>query len=163
MTIIEELHHDFLLIADMKAPIKTKARMLTELLSQYHNVWRVSGITEGALHVFIQNDFIKIPRMGINRSHKIDRVKSYTQMFEKVDTDTNSWWKLFYDNDETVLATSSENMSSKSSNVIHFDNPDFLFRNSGFNWRYGKQERDFLIALSIEKGYTKTSSPIHSD
>ena len=146
MTLIDDLHHDFLLIFKMKAPIKRKARLLTELLAQYDNVWRVVGITENALQTFIENDFNKIKRMGINRSHKKDRSRIYTHMFENVDANKTSWWQFFLDNDETVLATSSENMSFESLNIIYFDNTDSLFKNTGFNWRYGKKEKEKRIS-----------------
>ena len=68
MTSIEDLHHDYLLISKMKIPVKRKTRLLTELLGESYNPWRVVGITESALTVFKANDFNKIKRMGINRS-----------------------------------------------------------------------------------------------
>lgn len=148
MTLQKDLHHDYLLISKMKAPIKVKARLLTELLAQYDNVWRVVGITRMALNVFIENDFKKIKRMGINRSHKVDRIKTYTHMFENVDYNPETWWEYFIKNDETILATSSENMSGNSSDVICFINDGNLFKNSGFSWRYRINEKEFLKRLA---------------
>jgi len=147
MSFITDLHHDYLLITKMKMPVKRKARLLTELLAQYDNVWRVIGITENALKVFIDNDFNKIKRMGINRSHRVDRIKTYTHMFKNVEQNADLWWKYFIDNDDTILATSSENMSSQFSRVIHFNNDVFLFKNSGFTWAYRIKEKEFLREL----------------
>ncbi|MFT6928225.1 MAG: hypothetical protein ACJAZP_003875 [Psychromonas sp.] len=148
MIFITDLHHDYLLISKMKMPIKRKTRLLTELFAQYDDVWRVVGITEKALKVFIENDFNKIKRMGINRSHRVDRIKTYMHMFENVEHNVNSWWEYFLENDDTILSTSSENMSSQFSRIIHFNNDNFLFKNYGFTWAYRKKEKAFLKELA---------------
>ena len=148
---IADLHHDYLLISQMKMPIKRKARLLTELLAQYENTWRVIGITNAALEKFIQCDFIKIKGMGIQRAHLTDRIETYTYMFENVFYDTDSWWEYHLEKDKTILSTSSENMSSIlkdeiyfNDNVIYFDNNDSYFKNAGFTWSYRKKEEAFL-------------------
>ncbi|MEL0623359.1 hypothetical protein V6238_09675 [Marinomonas arenicola] len=129
-------------------PIKRKARLITELFAQYDDVWRVTGITEKALEIFIENNFNKIKRMGINRSHRVDRIKTYTYMFENIEHDADSWWDFFIKNDDTILSTSSENMSNNFSRIIHFENDSFLFKNSGFTWRYSTIEKTFLRELA---------------
>lgn len=148
MISITDLHHDYLLISKMRVPTKRKTRLLTELLGSSDNPWRVVGITEGALSVFSQNNFIKVKRMGINRSHLVNRIDVYTHMFENVFTDANDWWDYYYENDKTVLSTSSENMSSASSNIIYFDNKDSFFKSRGFSGSYTKKEKLFLEELA---------------
>ena len=140
MISIADLHHDYLLITKMNVPTKRKIRLLTELFGETENPWRVVGITKAALNIFKENEFNKIKRMGINRSHIVDRKESYTYMLENVFQDSDSWWEYYYENDKTILATSSENMSSNSSDVIEFDNNDMLFKSSGFNWSYRKKK-----------------------
>jgi hypothetical protein len=145
---IADLHHDYLLISKMKMPIKRKARLLTELLAQYEGTWRVIGITKAALEKFIECDFVKVKRMGIQRAHLTDRIKTYTYMFENVFYDADSWWKYHLQKDETILSTSSENMSSTLKDVIYFDNNDLYFKNAGFTWAYRKKEKAFLRELA---------------
>jgi len=148
MTSIANLHHDYLLITRMKIPIKRKIRLLTELFGESENPWRVVGITEAALNIFKENDFKKIKRMGINRSHLIDRKISYTHMFENVFEKADDWWEYYFENDKTILSTSSENMSSNLSVILYFDNNDYLFKSSGFTWSYRKKEKVFLEELA---------------
>ena len=148
MTSIKDLHHDYLLLTQMKIPIKRKIRLLTELFGETDNPWRVVGITESALSVFRRHDFKKIRRMGINRSHIVDRKISYTFMLENIFADADRWWEYYFENDRTVLSTSSENMSSQSSKIIYFENDDLLFKSSGFTWSYGPKEKTFLKELA---------------
>ncbi|GAB3488528.1 hypothetical protein [Marinomonas epiphytica] len=148
MISIDDLHHDYLLISKMKMPIKRKVRLLTELFGQYDDGWRVIGITKSALQKFIESDFKRIPRMGIQRAHITDRVSTYTYMFENVFYDADSWWEYHLKHDETILSTSSENMSSASTDIIYFDNNDSYFKGSGFSWGYRKKEQAFLKEIA---------------
>ncbi|QUX91156.1 hypothetical protein CYL31_06890 [Marinomonas sp. A3A] len=154
---IIDLHHDYLLISKMKIPTKRKARLITELLAESDNPWRVIGITEKAFKVFSENDFDRIPRMRINRAHLVNRIETFTHLFEKIYTDPNEWWNYYYDRDKTILSTSSENMTNDLSSIIYFDRFDFfnvkdnLFKTVGFTWSYSKKkEKQFLMQLAKE-------------
>ncbi len=70
-------------------------------------------------------------------------------MLEKKFKNAEEWWKFYYDNDKTILATSSENMSrEKLQNIIKFKNNKNLFKSSGYTWSYRKKiEKPFLQAL----------------
>ncbi len=148
---VEDLHHDYLLVCKMKSPIKIKARLLTELFGKSENPWRVVGITRSALNVFFDNGFNTVPNMKINRSHIVPRIESYTRMLEEIFIEPQSWWAYYFDNDKTILSTSSENMSNSSSEIFPIDNDDYLFKSKGYSWSYGKKEKEFLQKLYSDK------------
>ncbi|MCJ8314696.1 MAG: hypothetical protein HRU38_21450 [Saccharospirillaceae bacterium] len=154
---ITDLHHDYLLITKMKMPLTKKVRLLSELLTQYENCWRVIGITQKALQIFVDNDFNKIKNMGVNRSHLVDRINTYSFMFENVFRDADSWWHYYIQYDETILSTSSENRSDSTSEKIFFENTDSLFKNSEFTWSYNNKEKLFIKKLAETKGLKKTN------
>lgn len=148
MTSIIDLHHDYLLITKMTVPVNRKIRLLSELFGETENPWRVIGITRAALNIFKENGFNKVKRMGINRAHLVDRKTSHKYMLENVFKEPDDWWEYYYENDKTILATSSENMSSSFSEIYYFENNDQLFKSSGFNWSYRKKkEKVFLEKL----------------
>jgi len=156
---IEELHHDYLLMSKINTPIVRKCRLLTELLAETENPWRVIGITKSALKVFEGDEFNRKPRMRINRAHLVDRLGTYSHLFENVCSDPDEWWSYYYERDTTVLSTSSENMSNALSDVIWFsefpsyNEEDCLFKSSGFSWSYRKKkEKPFLQELSSWHG-----------
>lgn len=140
------LHDAYLKICDMKIPTKRKVRLLSELMGENPDHWRVVGITEQALTVFWENNFKKVSRMGINRSHLVDRHETFTYMLENIMLDIDEWWQYYTERDKTVFATSGENMSNVFSNVIYFEEQG-LFRSSGFAWRHSKEESFFLQEL----------------
>ena len=144
----EDFYHDFLLIRKMRAPTSKRYRMLGELFAVNPNAWRVTGITENALKVFQQHDFKRVSRMGINRSHLVDRVKTYTTMLEGPLMDCEEWWNFYFDNDKTVLATSTENMGKGEWSKVYDIDPQLgLFKTQGFAWRHKDPEINFLKAL----------------
>ena len=159
MTPIEDLHNAYLLIAEMKIPIPRKVRLLSELFAESPNPWRVVGITEKALDVFKEHNFKKISKMGINRSHIINRNDTYTYMFNNIFKDPNKWWNYYFDKDKTILSTSSENTASKFSTITTFDNNNFLFKSRGFAWTHGKQEEQFLKELYAKQRNYRDRTP----
>jgi hypothetical protein len=140
----EDFYHDFLLIRKMRVPISKRYRMLGELFAAHEDHWQVIGITENALRVFSEHNFKRVSRMGINRSHLVDRVKTYTTMLEGPLMELDDWWKFYRDNDTTILATSSENMSNGFSKVYDIDPALGLFKSHGFAWRHKDPEIQFL-------------------
>jgi hypothetical protein len=140
----EDFYHDFLLIRQMRVPMSKRYRMLGELFAAHEDHWQVIGITENALRVFAEHDFKRVSRMGINRSHLVDRVKTYTTMLEGPLMDIDEWWKFYRDNDTTILATSSENMSNGFSKVYDIDPALGLFKSHGFAWKHKDPEIQFL-------------------
>ena len=140
----EDFYHDYLLIRQMRAPTSKRYRMLGELFAAHKDHWQVIGITENALRVFAEHDFKRVSRMGINRSHLVDRVKTYTTMLEGPLMEIDEWWKFYRDNDTTILATSSENMSNGFSKVHNIDPTLGLFKSHGFAWKHKDPEIQFL-------------------
>lgn len=57
---------------------------------------------------------------------------------------------VFIDNDITILATSTENMSGKFSTVFPIDSNLGLFKSKGFAWRHSKKEQSFLREMFEE-------------
>ena len=140
------LYDAYIKIFDMKLPIKRKVRLLSEAMAENPTHWQVIGVTEEALKTFASFDFKKVSRMGINRSHLIDRHVTFTFMLENLMTDIDEWWQYYIDRDKTILATSGENMSNDFSKIYYFENHD-LFRSSGFAWKHSKKESSFLQSL----------------
>ena len=143
----QQYYEDFLAISKMHSPINKKVRMLTELLGSYEDCWRVVGITKNALDVFANHNFKKVSKMGINRSHLVDRHKTYTFMLTNSFKNAEQWWDYFITNDKTILATSSENISKNLSEVYNIDVALGLFKTKGFAWSHTRQEQQFLKNL----------------
>lgn len=142
---IDNIYVDYLKIKNMSSiTLKIKKRMLTEFFSINTNPWRVVGITEKALAVFKLNNFKRVSRMGINRSHLVDRHKRDDKMLSTEFKNAKEWWNYYYENDKTILATSEENMSNSFSTIHPIDEELSLFRHSGFAWRHTKSESNFL-------------------
>ncbi len=147
----EILFHDYLLIKQMKAPNETKIKLLSTLFSVNSNCWRVIGITPKALEIFAKNNFKKSSRMGINRSHLVQRHDHYKSILENNITNESNFWEIYFNNDATILSTSTENMTASNAFIKEsFAVPDDqrqLFRTSGYAWKHKKEEEDFLKQL----------------
>lgn len=141
----QQIHENYLVICNMNCETRVKVKLLSELLAFYPGCWKVIGITKNALEVFKKNEFQKVSRMGINRSHLVDRHKTYTRMIQSPNMDFDSWWIDYLNNDKTILSTSSENLSKTCSEIVYFDTD--LFPARGFAWRHGKAESVFLKTL----------------
>ena len=140
----EDFYHDFLLIRQMRVPINKRYRILGEMFGAHEDHWQVVGITEHALQKFAEHDFKRVSSIGINRSHLVDRVKTFTTMLEGPLMDIDEWWTFYRENDKTILATSSENMSNGFSKVYDIDPSLGLFKSHGFAWRHKDPEIQFL-------------------
>jgi len=140
----ENAFYNYLKIKEMIGlTMSQKCRLLSEMLFFTEDSWRVVGITENALKVFAKNGFKKVPRMGINRSHIIERNKTYTKLLEG-EFDCDNFWSIFLENDKTILSTSSENMSKSNSRIIKFDCDSKLFKPSGYSWSHTRKESNLL-------------------
>lgn len=128
----------------------TKIRIAGELFSQYPDHWQVVGITAKALQRFKENDFRKMSGMKINRAHKVDRVVWIKELLSR-DMTFEEFWQYYQQHDQTVLATSEENMNKSGtsgwSQVYSIDQALKLFKSSGFAWKHNNAERNFLIML----------------
>lgn len=148
MTTREDLFKSYQLVCEMPLPLKNKVRMMGSIFSCVDNVWRVTGITKLALERFAENDFKKVSKMGINRSHLVDRHLTYKTMLAEPFDDIDEWWNFYWNNDKTVLATSSENMQKEDmKDIIPIDVDLGMFTSSGYAWKHRKQEREFLKEL----------------
>ena len=155
----ENMYSSFQAICNMDIDTKKKIGMMTILFSIEPNNWRVMGISEHALKRFNEHKFKRVSGMGINRSHLKRRFDSYNDLMVKeakgdFENDFSKWWKHYFKNDITYLTTSSENMSSKHSNIIKIKNDDFqLFKSKGYAWKHGEVEMNLL-----KKMFTKHCS-----
>jgi hypothetical protein len=134
----------------MSAPVKIKVRMLSELLGQNPDLWTVVGITEEALNKFKQHDFKKVSKMDINRSHIVDRHKTYATMLTGDLMDCDTWWSFYIENDKTILATRSENKSGRLSKIFDIDPSLNLFKSQGFAWKHTKAEYEYLRNIYLK-------------
>lgn len=146
-SIEREIYDDVQILRKMKTPDEIKIKMLGCLLIRFEDIWRVIGITEDALKIFAANDFKKVSGMQINRSHLKDRAQTYPNLIN-LDLSIEEWWQLLRENNDCILATSSENMSNKWSRVIEIDTSLGLFKSSGFAWKHSvKNEATYLRGL----------------
>ena len=149
----KDMFEAFKLICQMEIPDNVKSRMLTTLYTMEPNHWRVTGISVEALKVFHDNGYKNRPKIGINRSHIVDRQDSNQELLQQFAfggfENHEQWWEYFWGNDATCLMTSSENMKkTEASEIIYFDNPGFsLFKSKGFGWKHGKEEEELLEQL----------------
>jgi hypothetical protein len=147
----EDLYHDYKLLLKMKVCNAKKVRLLSDLLGEAENPWRVVGITYEALKAFERNGFKKVSKMGINRSHITPRKETYSFMLKNNFDNSKEWWNYHFENDITILSTSSENLKGSNSEIIDIDPSLNLFRCRGFGWTHGKKEILFLEKLYNEK------------
>jgi hypothetical protein len=141
----KNIYKDLLVIRNkIRAPLKYKLLMLGSLLTQNKNSWRIVGITKEALIVFSKHNFKYATRMGINRSHFVNRAKTYTRMLTGKVMPFNKWLKFYLDNDKTILATSSENLLNKFSKTYKINTNNNLFIATGYRWRHTSQETNSL-------------------
>lgn len=135
--------------------------MLLAVVGQWEGVWRVVGITQEAMDVFAEHNFLKVTRMGINRSHLIARKDSFNEMIQR-EMPRDEWWTYFKRNDQTVFATSSQNQSKAELVFTKFHNADGLFKSKGFAWAHGVAESDFLRKLHADNSKQFTSETTDS-
>lgn len=152
----ETMYAAFKAISIMEIDESKKIGMLTYLFSIEPNCWRVTGISIDAIKVFKENNFQRRSKMGINRSHIKRRFDSYREILNKESNgefkDYEDWWNCYFENDKTILQTSSENMRKNGhSRVIEISNPGWnLFRSKGFAWSHGSGEIELLKKLYNE-------------
>lgn len=144
------IHHDYLKVCEMRAPLWLKSEIMTRALTLMPDVWRVVGITEDALNLFAKHDFKRVSGMGINRSHLVRRHDTYTKLLSERVEDFDTWYKIYWDSDKTVLATKSENATDNHSRIIPIDYKRGLFQTQGYAWRHRKVEQEFLRNLHKE-------------
>lgn len=142
---IENLHADYIQIRNMRSSRRIKKMMLQALVSEWTGIWRVVGVTMEALHVFREHSFKRVSRMGINRSHLVPRSATFDQMLA-TEMLAEEWWEFFVDRDKTILATSSQNSSNRTSEFAPIDD-ETLFRSKGFAWTHGDAEEQKLREL----------------
>jgi len=147
---IELLYQDFQKIREMQSDDKIKHRMISGLFSQNPFCWRVKGITLGALHEFCNNEWKK-DGIKINRSHVFNRIETHLDMLNN-EMDKDKWWNFYWSRDYTILSLSSENKKISDLDFISIDTDLGLFRTSGFAWRHGKAEKEYLKSLWDKHG-----------
>jgi hypothetical protein len=86
--------------------------------------------------------------MKINRYHRFERKKTYEEMLEigKGFSTTQVLWEYYWNSDETILATSSENLTNTSLDIhIHVPKDERkLFRTRGLHRSMEPKKLPFL-------------------
>jgi hypothetical protein len=149
----EVLFHDFQIIKKMRSPEANRVKLLSTLFSINPNSWRVVGITPEALAIFKTYGFQKKSGMRINRSHIIQRFGFYQTLLDPDNKilSAEEFWNLYYENDKTILASASENMSDDES-IFERAYPvpqdeRKLFQTAGYAWKHKDEEVEFLKDL----------------
>lgn len=110
--------------------------------------WRPKAITEGALKLFIENNF-KLPK-GLERAHEFHRRHTIKALLEE-HWENEEWWEYFEARDYTVLATRSENRrEGEFSQITKYSIPIELnlFKGKRVGFTFGEAEKNFLIDLA---------------
>lgn len=149
--IARRIYTAYLAIFDMELKVGLRREMLTWALTENPDHWPVVGITNAALERFAEHDFRCVSRMGVHRSHLIDRKVWQSAMLEKRLT-YEEWVDLYDASDRTVLSTSSENMKGEKPAFIEIPQSKGLFRSTGYKWRHTAEERAFLRDLHEQVG-----------
>ncbi len=149
----EVLFHDFQIIKKMRSPEANRVKLLSTLFSINPNSWRVVGITPEALEIFEKHEFQKKSGMRINRSHITQRFGFYQTLLDPKNkiSGAEEFWNLYYENDMTILASASENMSADES-IFERAYPvpqdeRKLFQTAGYAWKHRDEEEEFLKDL----------------
>ena len=143
---IEEAFDYYQQICTWNVSQARKRKLISNILEDcYENHWRVIAITKEALNIFKVHGYKKVSHMGINRGHIFDRKDTLDAMINIPFQDAEEWWEFFYNRDQTILQTATENMSGKLSET--YEVPPGLFHTSGFAWKHGTEEIEFLIGL----------------
>lgn len=144
--IAERIYEAYLKIFDMRLKDGIRREMLTWATTENPGHWPIVGITHAALDRFSQHEFQCVPRMGIHRSHLVDRKEWQSRMLhEKMPFD--DWLSLYLQSDQTVLATSSENMKGTKATYLPIPTNLGMFRSTGYKWQHTSKEREFLRAM----------------
>ena len=144
--IAHRVYDAYLKIFEMQLRDGIRREMLTWAFTENPDHWPVIGITHTALERFADHDFKCVTRIGIHRSHLIDRRTWQTVMLQER-LPFEDWLALYLRSDQTVLATSSENMKGSKPAYIPIAMDLGLFRSTGYKWRHTAKEREFLRAL----------------
>jgi len=144
--VARRIYAAYVAIFDMELKIGLRRAMLSWALAENPDHWPVVGITHAALERFAEHDFRYVSRMGVNRSHLIDRKVWQSAMLEKL-LSFEEWVDLCNRSDRTVLATSSENMRDEVNDFIAIPRGKGLFRSVGYKWRHTAEERKVLSSL----------------
>ena len=120
-----------------------KTKLLTYIFAWYPWSWRVVGISKGAYEKLKELNFYPKPKRLVRDHFLQDRKITYDQMISAVEIlDKNSWWKLFWQNDQTVLMTKDEHDRDRSKVLCH-----------QLNWKKGYFSCNPLIGFKYRKSY----------
>ena len=137
----------YLAIFNLAFKIQRKTTLLTALMGGADWSWRVVGITVGALEMLASNSYKRIK--GICRAHLIDRIDTARAVFEiPHPLSEDQFFTKIWENDETVIATNSENKTGELCQRIPIDYKLGMFIcNPLIGFKHNKKEVDFLRKL----------------
>lgn len=131
-----------------------KRTLMTAVMGYEKWCWRVVGITKDALKAIADNG-LKLPT-GLQRDHfKQSRAETYARIFQ-TKLPFADWWKIVWENDETILMTKKQHDKHKSVNAKDIINIDYklgYFRDASVGMHYTKKrEGEFIKGLCIANG-----------
>lgn len=144
--IAERIYEAYLKIFDMRLKVGIRREMLTWALTENPDHWPIVGITHAALDRFAQHEFKCAPKMGIHRSHLVDRKEWQSRMLHQR-MPFDEWLSLYLQSDQTVLATSSENMKGTKTTYLPIPTNLGMFKSTVYKWRHTSKERELLRAM----------------
>ena len=128
--------------------------ILTSIMGGHERSWRVVGMTENALRLYVQNNFEHSKVTGIRRAHTVPRIKT-TQYVLSGERPLllPELACLWFERDTTILCAKGENKAEITSPYFKVDNPRCaLFPGKYIGWRHSAVEKDFLKGLAKDHG-----------
>ena len=152
---LSDLHSDYLDICRLKCGIETKRRCVAALLDyeRPRETWNIVGITRAAVDAYQANDFKPVK---LNRSHKVDRVTTFRELVENPIEDVDRWWAFVVERGRCVLATATENITDRWSEVIEIPQGKGLFQGDGI--QFSAKYRQTVERPWVEQMCRKASS-----
>jgi len=143
----QEIYRFYLQIYDSEFNQAKKNNLMTGALGYESWSWRVVAITHNAITSIAQNNFKYTA--GLQRDHlKKSRAETYRIIFS-TKLEFGDWWRIVWDNDETILMTKSEHTTKKISLSYDIDYRLGFFRDAaGPGYLYAKRrEGEFIRKL----------------
>jgi hypothetical protein len=104
----------YVAIYNLPFTLQRKTMLLSTLMGGHDWSWRVVGITPGALDVLEANNY-RYVKGKVCRAHLVGRHSTAGVVFTRPQPfGEDEFFRTFWENDETVITTKSENKASAS-------------------------------------------------
>ena len=147
----DEFYAAYIAIFNLPCRTQKKCSIVTRLMGEEPWSWRVAGISPAALESLAKNDY-KYVKGVVCRAHIVARIETARAIFEIAKPIAqDEFFNLFFNNDQTVITTKSENKTGGGL-------PEFIpigidlghFQSTMAAWKHGPSERNYLRDLHVQ-------------